>query len=238
MNLGIGLGLGMQRGASAFNVAGLPLTLWVEDYGGLPWVGKASAGTSGTHNLTTGTTPGVGTAFNGHDTAYFNTGTKNIDGGGGLTWGDLISASAFTLQVIANFDSASALNVGRPDLDPSLIHSLNTNFYMAITTSGLRGGYYDGVAYQVTPSVAHPADGTKACVQMKLSGGTISIRVNGGAWQTTTAANVRSTELADGCRFGLSMDGRMAQIMTAASALSDADLDGLYADAKSRFAVP
>jgi hypothetical protein len=241
MNLGIGLGLSFVRpsGAAAFSPASLPLTLWVEDYAGLPWVGEASAGTSGAHSLTAGTAPGVGTAFNGHDTAYFNAGSKNIDGGGGLTWGDLISASAFTIHVIANFDSAIApAGGGRPDLDHTVAASINANLYITQTTDGIAGGYYDGSGYKVTTAIAHPANGTKACIQMKLVGGTIKVRVNGSGWQTTSAANVRAAELASGVRFGLLLDGREAQIIAADTALSDADLDSLYADAQSRFGVP
>lgn len=56
-----------------FDPASLALTLWQRpDYGGPPWAGTASAGTSGTHSLTNGTATAfsAGTALNGYTPAY------------------------------------------------------------------------------------------------------------------------------------------------------------------------
>ncbi len=58
----------------SFSPADLALTAYFKDYtGSSPWVGTASAGTSGTHNATEGTDPpSAGTAVNGHTPALFD----------------------------------------------------------------------------------------------------------------------------------------------------------------------
>ncbi len=59
---------------SAFTPADLALTAYFKEYSGSsPWVGTASAGTSGTHNATEGTNPpSAGTALNGYSTAQYD----------------------------------------------------------------------------------------------------------------------------------------------------------------------
>ncbi len=44
---------------------------WGPNYAASPWVGRASAGTSGSRQLTSGIAPTTGTAQNGHTPASF-----------------------------------------------------------------------------------------------------------------------------------------------------------------------
>ncbi len=218
----------------SFDPASLAATTYLRDYAGTPWVGTASAGTSGSHNYIDGTEPSVGADFGSHPSAYFDVGSKNVDGDS-ITLADLLTDSAFTVQVIAEFDSAGSPT--DPYNEAALFQAINTNLYLTYTTDGIRAGFYDGTDYRVTTAIAL-ATGVKACVQFVYDGTNIKCRVNGGSYQTAAAASVHSSAMGSGPRVGVSIDGRIAQVLTFASELSSGDLADLYADAQAHYSVP
>lgn len=237
-SLGAGArGIKKLNAAVAFDPATLPLTLYLTDFAGLPWVGTASAGTSGSHNLVTnGVDPTVGASFGTHPSADFN-GAQYIKTD--VVMSAILSASAYSLQFIAEFDTAGATNAAIYS-EPGIFANTSSYVNVSYTTSGVRAGRNTG-ADELTAYIAL-ATSTKACIQMKYDGTNIKCRVNGGAWQSVAAANVTDLTVIGVCGVNYALtifvDGRIAQVLASDTALSDATMDQLYAHAQANFAVP
>ncbi len=238
MNLGIGLGLSFSSAPRPGTINPLSLSptgYWV-DYAGAPWANAGSAGNS--FGASTGTVS-VGASFGSHPSADFDGGDDMI--GTGLTFGALLSASAFTVQCIAQFDTLGA-PTGGAFSDPTVIGDpADGDFYINVTSAGVRAGYWPttGGAYIATASTVITA-GVKYCIQVTLDSGILKCNVRGVGSNTLAAVNIAASSLArqpylSNTYLGAHIDGRVAQVFTKNAALGSTDLDALYADAQASF---
>lgn len=220
--------------------ATLNLTGYWLNYAGGTWTGTASAGSSGGRTLVPGTAPSVGANFGAHPSAAFNGTTQYLDSA--LDANDFLSSTAYTMEVVC--DIAGLLASGAI-YDEVLIFGGTSQIYISVSTSGVQAGHFNSVSgtWQ-TPRVALPALGTKLCIQVRFGAGTLGIRVNGGSWAENTGADSCDILSYRQLRAGVNYDstkyfeGRIARLFCAATAFSDATLDGTYAHAQSNFGVP
>lgn len=228
MNLGIGLMIApfsfIQSGA--FNPATLSLTgWWRTDYGGSPWTGTASAGSSGGRTLEEPTNPPTtGSTINGLTPANFdgtNDRLEELD----LFLSSYVSASAWWVGLLVNVDTVAGAAANAYD-DEAFVSDDNGGWLLAVNSSGVRAINYDG-AYKTTPHAAL-STGAWAWVEAWLSAGTLSVSVNGGTAQTVASGNLttpgtrvpRVGQNWDGTKF---YDGRIAELMIAQSVPSSGD---------------
>ncbi len=246
--LGIGLaispGSGWGGSTPAFNPATLSLTgWWRANYTGSPWVGVASAGSSGSRELTEGTNPpATGSAINGLTPADFD-GTNdmlNASTVGATNLEHYFTTSAYSYSLLIWADSATA-DAGNSDgyTMPGLIGdgSFATPMGCSFSSSGIRAwhnasGNWDSVA------VACSTGGLRS-VQVRYNGTTLSTRVNGGSWSDQARGNV-GISLAAGFRIGRNyasvfFDGKIVDIMTASTALTDTNFNNINAYYNSRY---
>jgi len=220
--------------------ATLSLTGFWQDYAGGTWTGTASAGSSSGRTLVAGNVPSVGAAFGAHPSAEFNGTNDYLDSA--ITADNYLSASAYTMEVVC--DVASYVASGAI-YDEALIFGANTSLYIAVSAAGVQAGHLNSVSgTHSTPRVTLPALGTKLCIQVRLSNGTLGIRVNGDSWAENDGADDCDVFSARYLRAGVNYDtstffaGQIARILTANTGLSDATLNGTYAHAQSNFGVP
>lgn len=151
--IGLGLGLGTLHTPGGAPVVFDPATLnfnglWLADYtapGADPrWIGTASIGTSGAHNLNVGGDglPSTTTAQGGKVPALLN--------GGDLisivTLPSLVTAAAGTVGMLAWVNAAAAAG-GGPLNDPALMSDDGGGtLCISYSTTGFRGELYDGIS--------------------------------------------------------------------------------------------
>jgi hypothetical protein len=215
-------------------------TLWQRDYAGTaPWAGTSSAGTSGSNSLVTGgSNPSSGTALNGHGTALFNGTTNTLTTSVNIT--SVVSNGAGSCLALFNASAAAA------DPGASLVYKnppfLNDggagNFNFGYTTSGVRGGYYNGVAWDSVAQAAATASWHLA--QMKWDGTTLKVRADSGAWVPLPMAAVSALTATPGqiglnAFGGVGLSATVAELLALQSTLSDANFDKLRGYYATRF---
>lgn len=166
--LGLGLGLGFQNGAaSVFDPATLSLTgWWRASYSGSPWVGTASAGASGSRNLTEATNPPTaGTAVDGFTPARFN-GTNQKLGHAGPVATTFVSTTQWSTWVM--FKATAAFAFGADN------QRYNSPHFWCSDDSGV------GVGFDSNGINVHQADNSPAQRDTKIACGT-------GAWHVLFA---------------------------------------------------
>jgi hypothetical protein len=229
--------------ADLIDPASLAATGYWVDYDGGTWEATASAGTSGSHTLINGASdwPTVGANFGAHPSANFNAGaTTYLWSNDALS--DLVSVSAYTIDVIAEFDVASA--AGSVWNEPYIFGDrIDGDFlFLTYTDAGVRAGHRDAGGIKLTTAIAL-ATGVKACIQVKYDGTDIKCRVSGSAWQSIAADDISNDLTGKVAKIGSDysgtgkLDGRIARIMTFDTAQTDGDLDSLLAEARANFAV-
>jgi hypothetical protein len=237
--LGLGLGLTMRGsgGSGLLDPAALSLTGWWRGaYSGSPWVGTASAGSSGSRNLTEATNPpAVGTALNGYATADFG-GTNSVLSGAALS--TYLNASAFSLWVLFNADAAAS-SAGGHYASPYLFGDSATYMFLSFDSDGLNVRVSDGATFP-TVTVACATSGWHLG-QVVYGSSTIGLRVDGGAW-STSATCAAISDLTSTTRTGLSysgnaFDGRIAEIGVANSAIALASFDDVLTYTRSRYSL-
>ncbi len=233
--------------AVVFDRASLSATGYFIDYGGGTWAGTASAGTSASNSFVAGVPPSVGASFGSHPSADFG-GTNDLTHS---TLADFITEPAYAFHFVVEMDTAAAPAGGGSEYtDPAFISDrTNGELYVTFTTAGVLVGHYDGSAFHNTTPIPL-ATGVKACVQARYDGANIQCRVNGlestgsPGWESVAAGNVRTVALGHDVFMGASyagigmIDGRIALAMAFATAIVDADMDNLLADARTNFGVP
>ncbi len=210
---------------------GMSLTGWFRDYGGAsPWVGKASAGTSGSNNLTEATNPpNNGATLNGHTTANFD-GTNDrlshatvntfLQNGSG--------ASGSTIIALVSADTSSAAG--------KFLFSNGT------VAGAIALSYVTTTGWLVTDNI--PAGSAQASERLPISGynfiairwdGTnVSFKVNSKDWQTFA---INGTQIgganpmivgADsaGANF---FDGQLAELITSKTVMTNTEVDDIKA---------
>lgn len=191
---------------------------WQAAYAGAPWVGVASAGSSGSYNAASiGVDPTSGAALNGLATADFN----GALGGSALAvpvaLSNFISSARWTLGVLLNADTVTVAD------------ATVANNQLLIGDGGGFWGLYAS-AFGGTKLHAMVNDGTEKSASVALStgawvyahcsfdGATLTIDLGGGA--TSNVACGPPTNMTNGLRVGrkgslTSFDGRVASIMCA-----------------------
>lgn len=212
-------------GAPVFDPATLSLTAWNRNFGGLPWAGTASAGSSGSRSIPNGTSGS--TTLDGSGVLTLNGSTQSVSDNGNAV-SAYLSASAYTLILLCRPKSPAAPSVGIYD-DKQIWGSPGISHHgLAWSTSGVAMWHFDGGARNVTPWVASAAN-TWAMIVGRYNGTNIETIVNGGTPQSIASGNAAS--FGSGV-FGLGLDYTsanfcqvdVAEVMAASTALSDPNL--------------
>lgn len=236
---GIGTGAGIYTYNATFDPATLSLTGWWRDYpGASPWGGTASAGSSGSHAMAGGSAPSAGSTLNSKPTADFNGLNQAIASSVNIP--SLISNGAGSLVALFNARTAAAdPGATAPYNSPAFLVDVGVgDFDFGYNASGVRGGYYNGSAWN--SQVAAANTGSWHLAQMRWDGTTLGIRVDSGSWQNVSfsAATLFATAGTMGQSFGASyFDGRVAELMTAQSALSDPNFDSIKSYINARYGL-
>lgn len=233
--------------------ASLSLTgWWRAPFSSSPWVGTASADpTTAFKNLTEGVNPpAAGSPLNGLNGADFvgTNDTLTTPSAGGTT--GLILQSGWSIGILCVIDSISTSNAFYENNDP-LIYWNNGGDVVGISLSSASGGLVshwarDTVAMrQTTPTAI--STGVPAFVQATFDGSNIRCRVNGGAWQTqamTGGAFGTITSSPGTMRIGQRtlataqfFDGKIYEIITASSAITDGQFDQIRTYMNSRYGI-
>lgn len=218
-------------GGSSFSLASLPWTVYLEaPYTGSPWSGTASAGTSGANAFSDGTPPSVGAALNTFNTADVNGSTQQLVGAAMSTY---LTASAFTILALFNADTAPAAG----DDQPSLFGDVNGYVGLGFNTNGITAYTYDGAT---KTRASAQATGAWCLGMAKLDAGQLYVGRNG-VWGTPVACG-NVGDLTGVARIGNSwsatrFDGRLARILVANVAVSDANIASILADTNTRYGL-
>jgi hypothetical protein len=224
----------------AFDPATLPLTLWLRDYAGAPWVSTASAGTSGDGKafVSTGSDPSIG-SLNGHGLATFDGAANFMTLSGFTDWDDLIDNNAATVVALAKSNIAPAH--GTWFSDPTVITTPDQIFGLAFSDAGAELGTYDSSTFGEL-DVAMASGGYHA-MQFTHDGVDIRGRVDGGGFSTQTKgltaslALETSAMLAKSSAASVFWNGDIVELMIADSVLSDADLDNIKSYFNARYGL-
>lgn len=178
------------RGAPLYDPAVLDLTFWARaSYSGSPWGGEASAGVSGSHQVSEATDPPqVGTAVNGRTPAEYFTGDQLVSAVGMSTF---IATNAWSAWVLYKATSASADPGANLRYTSPGFFSDNGSAYFQLVynAAGAWVVQYDG-AYKELQVSGGASTGTWYLLQAKYNGTTLSARVNGGTRVTLAAGNM------------------------------------------------
>lgn len=230
--------------SGVFDPLSLTPTIYLVDYAGTSWTDSSG----NARNFIAGTAVGatsadVGADFGSHPSADFD-GSTNAMEGDGFTVGDILSASAFTMQFIAEFDTFTA-PTGSVYLDATLIGDrADGDIYVTCTTAGVAAGYWSNGGGYITTTPVPVTTGVKYCIQVRLDSGVLTCAVRGVGSSSVSSPDLnaatvgRTPWLSDTYVDGGRVDARIAQFFAKGSALSSGDLDALYADAQTNFGVP
>ena len=217
-----------KSSASVFDPATLSLTGWWRgSFSASPWVGTASAGSSGTRDLTEGTNaPASGSAVNGFNPADFD-GT-NDELSNATTMGTLLSASAWMAWVLFWADGIDTSNADATAYNNDAlicdagqfwgIHLRNTPTVQIYQWDGAAKVNAHAISTGAWNLICARYDGTN--LRSSLNGGAITSLAAGNITTTTHALKVG--ENAAGSPSYL--DGKILDIGMMASAGSDANI--------------
>ncbi len=231
-------------------LATLPLTAYLRNYAGTPWVGTASAGTSGSYNWGDGVEPGVGANFGTHPSAHMDGATsESLVPASGQTVNDSFNIAAYTIHLVAEFDSFSAPTTVY--FEKQILGDAGANRAVNITSAGLTVWHdpYSRDDANRVPILC--LTGVKYCIQAVFDGvsNNLKYRVNGldangdPGWEVVgpcdDGAGGGST-LRIGCGYDAAdnMDGRLALVALSDTAFDDATMDLMLADAIANYGVP
>lgn len=231
-----GMGL-WARGASTpvFDPATLALTgWWRASYSGSPWVGTASAGASGSRDLTEATNPpAVGAAVNGLTPADFDGTNDRLSNATAMS--SFLTTTDFSGWALIDVDAISSNNAApaASTNNVCVFCTLGTGQLGLYLRSGggtagapLVGLHILGASVDRTVT-ADFATGSPQLVRFKQSGGSIAVAVNGGAWSTATGGTINS--LAAALDVGrnpsqtLWLNGRIIDVALSQAVISDGD---------------
>lgn len=237
MKLGLSTALTSPRrgGASVYDPASLALTGWWREFTST-WSGTASAGSSGGETLNTANPPSAG-SLNGYATANFNGTANNMVSSAGHTIDTFFNASTLSLVVLFKGDSAGPADAGASGryAGRTLLSDSAGSGYLHAghNASGAYVSIYNG-SYKSALAACDPTHWTR--LSARLTGGTLSVRANGGAWSTAAIASIDAMTgvLTLGIGYSASAyDGQIADLLLIDQALSDDD----FADVESYLAA-
>lgn len=232
MNLGLGLRLTNIIGGAPYTPAIDSWTIWNRvAYAGSPWTGTASAGSSGSRDLTEATNPpSVGSALNGFDTADFD-GTN--DRFYVHAWTDLFSLAAGTCIVLFNADAAAAEITTNGYDEPTLVGSADGNASMGLSVHISGGSTYrvrahvrDSGGYKTRVQTITLSSWNLACMRWDST----NLKLDLNSLSTSSVACGAIPDCPNNTLFGnnytgtLFFNGKIAEILCAQTAITDAKL--------------
>jgi hypothetical protein len=239
----------MKRNATAtFDPATLSLTGWwradsATGYTAGSWLANASAGSSGSNgNMTQATganQPAVGSALNGHNPPDGDGSNDSLANANALS--TFIGASAFTYCVLFNADTAVAdPGAGNRWNAPTLLADASGWSGCSFTAGGVHGYAYGTNSAELT--IACATGGWHLFQVTGAASGTVRGRVDSGGFSTVatgvTLVSVMTALLGCFARGGTNcFDGRIAEIMTANTVLSDTNLDNIKSYVNTRYGL-
>jgi hypothetical protein len=177
--------IGANAPFQGFDPTALALQGWFQaTFRLVPWLGTASAGTSGARSLSVGTA-GQGTPVNGHVPSTYDGVATVLDGGVASLF---MSVAAWRFTALVKPTVAVAPNVN-PAFDPCIFSCSNGDLSIGFSTAGWRISQFDGafkVAGQVCPV------GVYSVLDCLYDGANISVSVNGVSGAPVAAGNVAS----------------------------------------------
>lgn len=230
----------MPLGSGVYNPAVLSLSGWWRgSYSGSPWAGVASAGASGSRNLTEATTPpATGGAQNGHTPADFD-GVDDLLSG--AAFDAFITAGAGSIWCLARADAAAADGgVGSRINNPGLVFqdTGSSVFGLGFSDAGVTVAAYDGAYAEIVNATA---TGAYFLAQVKWDSTNLKMRVNSEAWDSVACgalSGLTSDILVVGKGFGAAQfDGRILEVGIASAALSDGTFDSVKSYVNARYAL-
>lgn len=246
---------------SGITVTETSATGYLRRYGGAPWAGAATVGTSARHGFESAggmapPDPLVGKAFREFDdnggagvdhglaitqyprTAKFN-GTQYLVGDAVTKLANLISPAAYSLQFIVEF-TADPGATSTIDDEPSLLSEDSGDaLFLTFTRDGISAGHRDAGGIKQTPRIPLVMRANRGfCVQVVFTGVSLECRVDGRPLATVPAGPVDPALAALVPRIGANgagtkfITGRIAQVITFDSALSWATMEDLRTAAR------
>jgi hypothetical protein len=227
---------------SGSTIDSLNLTFWYEtNYTASPWVGKPSAGPSGTINLSGATAPTT-RAINGRTAPDFNGTTQSLSTT--ITPSFLVRPSSYSGWALFIADTVP-VEAASSFSDPAIFTSNTDAQGVPILSVGSSGGtpritispYAGGAWLQYRQTIALAA---LQCFQYGYDGTNLKYRVNGGVWTTVATGNLTTgagTAINVGVNFGgtVFFDGALASIGLSKDTFSDGTHDMILAELKSRY---
>lgn len=222
---------------AAFDPATLSASLWVRaSYGGVPWSGVSSAGSSGGRNLVAGTAPSVGSALNGLTPAAFNGSTQFLVNA--LTIDQLFS-TAYDLYAAVNMAALGAN--ASPFDEPAIIADSGGNWGLHVSTSGARLYHFNGSA--LTTSRVAITTATWTLIRARWDGTNMTIAINGNALGGTQAAGAPIGMSSGTIRVGSNyngaalLNGSLAELVVYPSNLSAGNITNLRGYFSARYGI-
>ena len=243
----LGLVMGIPSPPLTFDPATLSLTGWWQgSFTASPWVGVASAGSSGSHNLSEATNPPAsGTAVDTYHPASFD-GTNDKLAGAALS--SFFSSSAYSMAALINVTSFTGADPGAsaPYSCTSLLASgadgasgTQCGGPAGTGASGVfRYGHHDGAWKSDSVAIA---TSTWVMVKVAFDGSHIKVGKNNTAFGAGTAAGNVSAALTPNLEIGrdglntIFINTNVLDAITASTALSGTDFDNYYSYLKARY---
>jgi hypothetical protein len=230
-----------MMGSASADPSALPLTGWWRgSYGGSPWTGNPSNGSSGSTNLSEATNPpAVGSAVNGFTPADFDGVTHKLATGGNVS--ALVSNSAGSIAALAYIDTAFTDTGSTTYFQaPAFVGDSASQGTCALcfTTSGVRLGSFNGSTWDSVAAAA--STGAWHLLQGRWNSTTLEVRVDSGAWNTL-ARTVSMGNFAMVCGQSYNganiLDGKVLELLTAQSRFDDGTFGSLVAYVNGRYGL-
>lgn len=242
--LGLGLGFGGGRAVASdpmAPVAAMNLSLYLDgaDYSAGTWTGRASAGTSGSHNATTdGSNPTVGATLNGIPTVSFAAASSHRLVFSS-TINNYVSTTAWSAWALVNLTSETTNNTSYYD-NACLVADTGSYFSCGVKSGGPTHGVTQFGGSGGTAQATF-TNGAWQLLQWKYDGTNLKARTNSGAWVSaaeTAIANVTGTGVI-GCNYNkvAFLNGLVASLGASTTTLSDANFDTIKTALNSRFGL-
>lgn len=224
---------------AAFDPATLSASLWVRaSYGGVPWTGVSSAGSSGGRNLVAGTAPSVGSALAGLTPAAFNGTTQFLVNA--LTINQLFTG-AYDIYALLNL---AALGTTGPAFDePPIICDSGGNWGLHVSSSGARLYHFDTSAKATTYLALGTA--TWTLLRARYDGSALTIATNGNALGNSSGAGVglpagsASSTIRVGSNYtgAALLNGSLAELVVYPSNLSAGNITNMRGYFSARYGI-
>lgn len=224
---------------ATFDPATLLLTgWWRANFSASPWVGTASAGGSGSRDLTEATNPpSTGATINSLTPADFD-GTNDVLSNA-TAISTFLSASGWRMWALVNIDAITTNDASAFNND---IIMTDTGAFWGIHVRANGGSplvyayQWDGAEKKASASIS---TGAWTLIQARYDGTNIRLKVNNGTVQTAAAGNILTTtgSLQVGKNAAFPFNGRMADLGLVASAGADADFDNIRTYVNARYGL-